>query len=216
MAVLPDEKKSDSLNDHQVGEAIMLSEAQEQHLKNGTSDDEEDVKCPSHTTERRLLTKIDLHVVPFLCVMYLLAFLGKATSLLPIWHLKQFRAMPTSFLRRLTNFFFTDRVNIANAKIFDLQKDLGMTKPSQFNTAIVIFFVPYVLFEIPSNILLKKFKPSTWLSLNMFLFGLTTMLQGLVQNYAGLLTTRFFLGLFETGMFPGGKSSNVASGTHAL
>lgn len=80
-----------------------------------------------------------------------------------------------------------------------------MTKPSQFNTAIVIFFVPYVLFEIPSNILLKKFKPSTWLSLNMFLFGFTTMMQGLVQNYAGLLVTRFFLGLFETGMFPGGK-----------
>jgi MFS family permease len=77
--------------------------------------------------------------------------------------------------------------------------------PSRFNTAIVIFFVPYVLFEIPSNILLKKFKPSTWLSLNMFLFGFTTIMQGLVKNYAGLLTTRFFLGLFETGMFPGGK-----------
>lgn len=39
----------------------------------------------------------------------------------------------------------------------------------------------------------------------MFLFGLTTLLQGLVQNYAGLLATRFFLGLFETGMFPGCK-----------
>ncbi|KAG5986657.1 hypothetical protein E4U54_005312 [Claviceps lovelessii] len=75
--------------------------------------------------------------------------------------------------------------------------------PSRFNTAIVIFFVPYILFEIPSNMLLKRFKPSTWLSLNMFLFGLTTMLQGVVRNYGGLLAARFFLGLFETGMFPG-------------
>lgn len=37
----------------------------------------------------------------------------------------------------------------------------------------------------------------------MFGFGLMTVLQGLVQNYGGLLTVRFFLGVFETGMFPG-------------
>src|SRR5437762_13638142 len=37
----------------------------------------------------------------------------------------------------------------------------------------------------------------------MFMFGIITICQGLVQNYGGLLTTRFFLGFFETGMFPG-------------
>lgn len=51
--------------------------------------------------------------------------------------------------------------------------------------------------------LLKRFRPHVWLSINMFLFGFTTMMQGLVQNYSGLVATRFFLGLFETGMFPG-------------
>jgi MFS family permease len=66
----------------------------------------------------------------------------------------------------------------------------------EYNNALVIFFVPYILFEIPSNILLKKFKPHVWLSGCMFLFGLTTTLQGVVQNYSGLLATRFFLGVF--------------------
>ena len=37
----------------------------------------------------------------------------------------------------------------------------------------------------------------------MFGFGLVTICQGLVQNYGGLITTRFFLGVFESGMFPG-------------
>lgn len=37
----------------------------------------------------------------------------------------------------------------------------------------------------------------------MFLFGLVTICQGLVQNFSGLIATRFFLGLAETGMFPG-------------
>jgi MFS family permease len=94
------------------------------------------------------------------------------------------------------------RVNIANANVFGLTKELNLVK-NEYNTALVIFFVPYVLFEIPSNILLKKFKPRFWLSGCMFLFGLTTICQGLVKSYSGLLATRFFLGLFETGMFPG-------------
>lgn len=135
-------------------------------------DEDLHVPCPAHTTERRLIAKVDMRVIPVLCVLYLLAFL--------------------------------DRVNIANARSFGLEADLGLDPTSlQFSTAVVIFFVPYILFEIPSNILLKRFKPSRWLSGCMFMFGLMTVVQGLVQNYGGLLAVRFFLGVFETGMFPG-------------
>jgi len=128
------------------------------------------VQCPAHTTERKLVRRIDLHVVPFLCILYLLAFL--------------------------------DRVNIANANVYGMSKQLGLTG-DKYNIALVIFFVPYILFEIPSNMLLKRFKPHVWLSINMALFGFTTVMQGIVKSYSGLLATRFFLGLFETGMFPG-------------
>jgi len=116
------------------------------------------------------MRKIDLRVIPFLCILYLLAFL--------------------------------DRVNIANAKAFRLQEDLHLQRV-EYNTALTIFFVPYIVFEIPSNILLKKLRPATWLSGCMFMFGIASIAQGLVSNYGGLLTTRFFLGLFEAGMFPG-------------
>lgn len=97
---------------------------------------------------------------------------------------------------------FLDRTNIANAAVFGLAKDIGLTG-NEYNTALTIFFVPYVIFEIPSNIILKRLKPHVWLSFCMFMFGLVTICQGLVQNYSGLIATRFFLGLFETGMFPG-------------
>lgn len=40
------------------------------------SDSDAQIQCPPHTTERKLVAKIDLHVIPFLCIMYLLAFLG--------------------------------------------------------------------------------------------------------------------------------------------
>lgn len=74
---------------------------------------------------------------------------------------------------------------------------------NEFNTALTVFFVPYVLFEIPSNIVLKRLRPHVWLPICMFLFGLATTLQGLVQNLSGLIATRFFLGLAEAGVFPG-------------
>lgn len=60
-----------------------------------------------------------------------------------------------------------------------------------------------VFFEIPSNILLKKLSPRIWLSICGIGFGLVMVFQGLTQNYSGILATRFFLGLFECGMFPG-------------
>ena len=97
-----------------------------------------------------------------------------------------------------------DRVNIGNANVYGLSTDLDLTG-DMYNTALCVFFVPYIVFEIPSNVLLKRFRPHIWLSANMFLFGFTTMMQGVVKNYSGLLACRFFLGVFETGMFPGGK-----------
>ncbi|KAI9695979.1 MAG: hypothetical protein M1820_008320 [Bogoriella megaspora] len=97
---------------------------------------------------------------------------------------------------------FLDRVNISNALTMSLPKDLGLTgqKP---NIALTIFFVPYILFEIPSNILMKKFQPHVWLSGCILVFGIVMLCQGFVQSYGGLLATRFFLGLAEAGIFPG-------------
>jgi hypothetical protein len=53
-------------------------------------------------------------------------------------------------------------VNISNAAILGLKSELGLTTGTKYNTALTIFFVPYILLEIPSNILLKKFKPHVW------------------------------------------------------
>ena len=97
-----------------------------------------------------------------------------------------------------------DRVNIGSALTLHLPQDLHL-KGNEANIALSIFFVPYVLFEIPSNLLLKKFKPHVWLSVCILAFGIVMLCQGFVQSYGGLLATRFFLGLAETGVFPGGK-----------
>jgi MFS family permease len=69
--------------------------------------------------------------------------------------------------------------------------------------ALTVFFFTYSAFELPSNILLKKLRPSIWLPGIMVAWGIVTLCIGFVQNYHGLLAARIFLGLSEAGLFPG-------------
>jgi hypothetical protein len=64
-----------------------------------------------------------------------------------------------------------------NAKIQGMTKDLDMENQNagRYNIALFIFFIPYILFEVPSNLILKKVAPSTWLSLIMVLWGMSVM-----------------------------------------
>jgi hypothetical protein len=69
-----------------------------------------------------------------------------------------------------------DRVNIGSARIQGLERDLGMNpRGIDFNIALVIFFIPYVLFEVPSNMVLKHVRPSRWLALEVFLLGMAEL-----------------------------------------
>ena len=90
-----------------------------------------------------------------------------------------------------------DRANIGNAKIEGMVEDLGMTGV-QYNIVLSIFFIPYVLLEVPSNIILKKFKrPSTYIGILALGWGIVMTCTGLVQNFGGLMGTRILLGIFE-------------------
>ena len=81
-----------------------------------------------------------------------------------------FRLLPVCYLLCLVGFL--DKVNIGNARIQGLEKELHMDpKSNQFNVALSIFWVPYILSEVPSNIILKNVDPSTYLSIVTVLFG---------------------------------------------
>lgn len=84
-----------------------------------------------------------------------------------------------------------------------MTEELGMDTGNAYNIALFIFFVPYILFEVPSNIIIKRIAPSTWLSGIMFLWGIVSICQGVVKTPGQLQAMRFLLGLFESGFFPG-------------
>ncbi|GAA6002094.1 uncharacterized protein JCM10292_001844 [Rhodotorula paludigena] len=111
------------------------------------------------------------------------------------------RLMPILALLYLLSFM--DRGNIGNARIEGLETELNLDS-QRYNTALSVFFVTYCLCEVPANLVMKKFKrPSTWITICVVSWSIVMTLMGVVQNYAGLIVTRLFLGITECGLFPG-------------
>ncbi|KAH7096212.1 major facilitator superfamily domain-containing protein [Auriculariales sp. MPI-PUGE-AT-0066] len=101
-----------------------------------------------------------------------------------------------------------DRSNIGNAKIMnkekghDLLTQVHMTN-YEYTIALMMFYLAYALFEVPSNIFLKRMRPSRWIAILMISWGSCTIGLGGVHSYASLTIVRFLLGVFEAGLFPG-------------
>ncbi|KAK5468804.1 hypothetical protein LTR20_003150 [Exophiala xenobiotica] len=108
--------------------------------------------------------------------------------------------IPITFLLFLCAFI--DRINIGNARIQGLEKDLNL-QGSDYNIALFMFFVPYILLEVPCNLLLKKIRPSIFISTVMVFWGVVTVCQGTTQSFAGLVICRVIIGALEAGFFPG-------------
>ncbi|GAB7340857.1 hypothetical protein MBLNU457_7218t1 [Dothideomycetes sp. NU457] len=110
------------------------------------------------------------------------------------------RLMPLMMLIYVLNYL--DRNNIAAARLGTLEKDIGL-HGNQYNTVIAIFFVGYILTQIPTNMILDRMRPSIFLPIVMCCWASVSAATGAVQNYQGLIALRFILGFVEAPFFPG-------------
>ncbi|KAL2379374.1 hypothetical protein RJZ90_005326 [Blastomyces dermatitidis] len=90
-----------------------------------------------------------------------------------------------------------DRVNISNARVAGMHKELELYIGSRYTIALLVFFIPYFLFELPSNIVLRKVGSANWLAFIAFAWGSFMLGQGFVNSYEALTALRFLLGFFE-------------------
>ncbi|KAK0702230.1 major facilitator superfamily domain-containing protein [Lasiosphaeris hirsuta] len=110
------------------------------------------------------------------------------------------RVLPVLILLVLCSFL--DRTNVGNAKLYNLEADLGMTN-SQYNQGLAAFYPLYIAAEIPSNLVLKNVTPRIWIAFLTLVWGIMCMCLGFVNNFAQFVTLRAILGLAEGGLFPG-------------
>ena len=96
---------------------------------------------------------------------------------------------------------YLDRVNIGFAAL-EMNADLALSAEI-FGLLSGIFFLGYVVFEIPSNIIMSKVGARFWIARIMITWGIIEILTGFVQNSTHLYIARFLLGIAEAGFFPG-------------
>ncbi|KZV74541.1 MFS general substrate transporter [Peniophora sp. CONT] len=97
---------------------------------------------------------------------------------------------------------FLDRSNVGNAKIDGLTQDIHVSNPA-YNTSLALYFIAYVTFEVPANIILKRLNPQVWLPTLTLVWGIVSMCQGFVKSQGSLFGIRYLLGATEAGLFPG-------------
>ncbi|KAJ3326594.1 hypothetical protein HDU93_002375, partial [Gonapodya sp. JEL0774] len=102
------------------------------------------------------------------------------------------------------------RINISAATIINAEDithnmlfQLGLLDSADYNWAVSAFFFGYILFEIPSNLIILRMDPSRWIARLMILWGALSACVGAVNNFEGLLVIRILMGCAQAGFIPG-------------
>lgn len=111
---------------------------------------------------------------------------------------KWLRIIPVAFIMYMLAYM--DRINIGVLMPY-IQKDLNISASAAGDIA-GIFFVGYLILQIPGGILATKWSAKKFIFILMILWGLAAMASGLVQTEGQLKLVRFLLGVAEGGVWP--------------
>jgi MFS transporter, ACS family, tartrate transporter len=110
-----------------------------------------------------------------------------------------YRLLPFVFLVYVVNYI--DRVNVSFANL-RMSADLGFSD-RVYGLGVGMFYVTYVLFEIPGAIIVERWSARKWIARIMISWGIVTIFTGFVHTAGQFYAARFFLGIAESSFFPG-------------
>ncbi|CAF4057326.1 unnamed protein product, partial [Adineta steineri] len=97
---------------------------------------------------------------------------------------------------------YLDRGNMGNARLQGVERDLMGGSDTNFSIALACFYIAYILFNVPGNIMAKMLQPSTALAIAALIWGIASTLQAATFNFAGIIVCRLFIGIGEAGFGP--------------
>ena len=109
------------------------------------------------------------------------------------------RILPFAMLLYFVSFL--DRVNVGFAA-FSMNKAIGLT-PADFGLGGGLFFIGYILFQVPSNMILYRVGARSWIARVVIVWGLVSAGSAFVAGPYSFYAMRFLLGVAESGFFPG-------------
>ncbi len=110
-----------------------------------------------------------------------------------------FHIIPFAFILYIVAFI--DRVNLGYAAL-TMNADIGVS-PEVYGFLSGIFFIGYLLFEVPSNLIMQWIGARIWIARILISWGIIATITGFVTDASQLVVLRFLLGIAEAGFFPG-------------
>ena len=110
-----------------------------------------------------------------------------------------YRLLPFVFLLYIVNYI--DRVNVSFANL-RMSADLGFSDRI-YGLGVGMFYLSYVLFEIPGAIIVERWSARKWIARIMISWGFVTIVTGFVHSAGQFYAVRFFLGVAEASFLPG-------------
>ncbi|KAH8844704.1 hypothetical protein MCOR02_010857 [Pyricularia oryzae] len=93
-------------------------------------------------------------------------------------------------------FYYVDKTTLSYAAIFGLKEGLGL-KGEEYAWLSSSFYFGWLIWAIPSNLIMQRSPPAYYLAFNIFMWGALLMAQAAAVNFAGLLALRVLSGAFE-------------------
>ncbi|KUJ11265.1 MFS general substrate transporter [Mollisia scopiformis] len=94
-----------------------------------------------------------------------------------------------------------DRANLGNAKTGGLEADLGLVG-NQYSLLLILFYIPYGIFNIPATMSAKRFNPAVVMPIIMGAWGTLAMALAAATSFGGILTCRVLMGAVKAGFLP--------------
>ncbi|MGC7870155.1 MFS transporter [Desulfosporosinus sp. SYSU MS00001] len=111
----------------------------------------------------------------------------------------KYKILPFAFILYIVNII--DRVNLGFAAL-EMNKALHISSAA-YGSLSAAYFITFLIFEVPSNILLHRIGTNKWIARIMVTWGMITSLTFFAQNFTHVYLLRFLLGMAEAGFFPG-------------
>lgn len=109
------------------------------------------------------------------------------------------RLIPFICLLYLLNIL--DRANVGFARLH-MQGDLGLSQAA-FDLGYGMFYAGYILFEVPSNLLMRRIGARVWIARIMISWGIVSAAMLFARDLWSFYALRILLGIAEAGFFPG-------------
>ncbi|PFH52138.1 hypothetical protein AMATHDRAFT_79876 [Amanita thiersii Skay4041] len=110
------------------------------------------------------------------------------------------RVLP--LLAMIYAFALIDRINLGAANIAGMGKDLNLNIKGRFSIVTCVYFIPYVLLQLPGNLVLRYFGVRNWITFSVIGWGAVQLGMGFVPTWGYLALCRVLLGACEAAYFP--------------